>query len=186
MPSSSANILVGVAAVSWFPITAETGVGPPVAIQYGAEVALGWTSDGAVLTVSTDIADIVVENLDGPIKRVVTIQGVSVTLNMAEGTLVNLGVAIPKSAIDPAGTLTLGVPDTAAFPYEMGKVVLIGKGPSAVTRTVTLFKVTPTGEVGIPYKKGEISVVPVTFQALKDGIPANTATYDKFGTIVDA
>jgi hypothetical protein len=121
----------------------------------------------------------------GTIKRVVTDQGITVTLNLAEGTMANLGIVIPRSLESPAKTLTLGKDYSATFPYLMGKLVLVGKNPDGNDRTVTLHKVTSTGDIGIPYKKGEISVVPVTFSVMKDGIPANTATYNTFGTIED-
>ncbi len=183
--TSSANVLVGTATVDWYPITAETKT-PDPAIVYGTKESLGWTSDGVTMTVATEAADIKVEEVIGTLKRVVTDQTLEVTLNMAEGTLDNLNVAIPRTKEDPAGTLTLGVPDNDTFPYLMGKLVLTGEAPSGKTRTVTLYKVSATGSVGIPYKKGEISVIPVTFSAMKDGIPANTATYDKFGEIKDS
>jgi flagellar capping protein FliD len=155
--SSSANVLVGVAAVSF------------------NDNDLGWCEDGVTMTISTDVADIKVEEIIGTLKRVVTDQGITVTLNMAEGTIANLANAIPQSSLNETGdTLTLGGGD-----YQSGKLVLVGKNPAGFDRTITLTKVNPTGDVGIPYKKGEISVVPVTFSALvgDDGT---------FGTIEDA
>jgi hypothetical protein len=155
MASSSANVLVGVAAVSF------------------GGTDLGWCEDGVTMTISTDVADIKVEEIIGTLKRVVTDQNITVTLNMAEGTIANLSNAIPQSTL-ASSTLTLG-----GGTYQSGALVLVGKNPGGYARTITLTKVNPTGDVGIPYKKGEISVIPVTFSALvsDDGT---------FGTIVDA
>lgn len=152
---TKANVLVGVATVS-----------------IGGS-AVGYTSDGVTMNIRSDFADIKVEEMVGTIKRVLTDQGVEITLNMAEGTLANLARAIPGSVLVEA-TLTLGgaaLQDTA--------IVLVGKNPAGFARTITIPNVNPTGEVGIPYKKGEISIVPVTFSAL-------VSDAGVFGTIVDA
>ncbi|MFA5558622.1 MAG: hypothetical protein WDA59_04070 [Methanofastidiosum sp.] len=153
--ASSANVLVGVASVSF------------------DSAPLGWTTDGVTLTINTEVADIKVEEVIGTIKRVVTDQSIEVTLNMAEGTLDNLAKAIPNSSLS-SSTITLG-----GGTYQSGALVLIGKNPAGFNRTITLTKVTPIGSIGIPYKKGEISVIPVTFSAL-------VGDTGQFGTIVDA
>ena len=152
---TAANVLVGVASVS---------IGG---------VAVGYTADGVTMTVRSDFADIKVEELVGPIKRVLTNQTVEVTLNMAEGSIANIAEAIPGSTLAD-DTLTLGGGN-----LQEKELVLVGTNPAGFNRTITLTKVNPVGEVGMPYKKDEISVVPVTFSALvnDDG---------EFGTIVDA
>ena len=150
-----ANVLVGVAEV-------EINTEP-----------VGYTADGVTMTIRSDFADIKVEELAGTIKRVLSDQRVEVTLNMAEGSLVNLAEAIPGSSLD-AATLTIG-----GGALQEVQIKVIGTNPAGFNRTITLTACNPTGEVGIPFKKGEISVVPVTFSALidDDGI---------FGTLVDA
>jgi len=134
---------------------------------------VGYTADGVTMSVRSDFADIKVEELAGTIKRVLTDQQVQVTLNLAEGTLANLSKAIPGSQL-AGSTLTLGGGD-----LQEVEIKLIGTNPAGFARTITLTACNPTGEVGIPYKKGEISVIPVTFSALVDDS-------GEFGTIVDA
>jgi hypothetical protein len=152
---TKANVLVGVAEV-----------------QIDSTPA-GYTTDGVTMSVRSEFADIKVEEVVGAIKRILTEQEVQVTLNLAEGTIANLSKAIPGSSLAGA-TLTLG-----GGALQEVEIKLIGKNPAGFDRTITLTNCNPVGEVGIPYKKNEISVVPVTFKALvnDDG---------EFGTIVDA
>ena len=157
MASSSANVLVGVCSVE-FPTGSD----------------IGWCTDGVMLTVSTDLFDVKVEEVVGTLKRVVVDQSIAVVLNLAEGVLATMGKVIPASA-EATGTLTLG-----GQTLQSGELKLVGKNPAGLARTITLTTVNPTGEVGIPYRKGEISIVPVTFSALV------TPATGEFGTIVDS
>jgi hypothetical protein len=135
-------------------------------------VDVGYTIDGVTLTVSSDFADIQVEELVGTIIRKLVGQTVQVTLTMAEGSLANLAEAIPGSVL--AGTvLTLG-----GGALQEVEIELTGEKPGGGNRVITLDNCNPTGEVGIPYKKGEASVVPVTFSALVSDLGV-------FGTIDD-
>jgi hypothetical protein len=152
---TTANVLVGSAA-----ITIDAA---PV----------GYTVDGADLSIRTEFANIKVEENIGTIIRKITDQEVEVTLKLAEGTLANLASAIPGSSLAVA-TLTIGGGALADI-----ELVLVGEAPSGGTRTITLPHANPVGEVGIPFKKGEISVVPVTFAALVSDLGV-------FGTIVDS
>lgn len=152
---TAANVLVGSAAI-------EIDSTP-----------IGYTVDGATLTISSEFADIKVEENIGTIIRKLTDQTVQVTFSMAEGTLINLAKAIPGSSL--LGTiLTLGGSDLQEVEIE-----LTGEKPGGGNRIITLTNCNPVGEVGVPYKKGEISVVPVTFSALVDDS-------GNFGTIDDS
>ncbi len=136
-------------------------------------VSLGYTADGVRLSIRSQFNDIKTINLVGTKKRVLVDQAVDVVVNLAEGSLANMAEAIPGSSL-VGSTLTLGGSD-----LQEGTLVLVGKGPQGKTRTVTITEVNPTGDVGIPYRKNQASVVPVTFSAIvqSDGT---------FGTIVDA
>jgi hypothetical protein len=46
-------------------------------------------------------------------------------------------------------------------------IKIVGLSPDGYLRTITIPKCTATGAVSMPYKKGEKTVVPATFQALK-------------------
>ena len=133
-----------------------------------------YTMDGVTMTISSSFADIKVEENVGTIIRRLTDQEVKVTINIAEGALANLVASIAGSKINVAGTIvTIGSGGLQEF-----SLVLVGLDPDATPRTITLTKVNPVGEVGIPYKKGEVSIVPVTFAC----IVADTGI---FGTISD-
>lgn len=134
-----------------------------------------YTMDGVTLTIRSDFADIKVEENVGTIIRRLTDQEVKVTMNIAEGELANLCASIPGSEINVGGTIvTIGGGLLQEF-----SLVLVGEAPAAGIRTITLTKVQPIGEVGMPYKKGEVTIVPVTFAC----IVADTGI---FGTIADS
>lgn len=173
----TANVLVGVASVSIDGALLETGG----LEEAGALPITGfYTIDGVSLTVSSSFADIKVEENVGTIIRRLTDQEVKVTLTFAEGELANLVAAIPGSAINVGGTVvTIGGGQAGAPLLQEFALTLVGENPAGLARTIALTAVNPTGEVGIPYKKGEVSVVPVTFSCL-------VADTGIFGTITDA
>ena len=165
-----ANVLVGVASIA---------IGTGYTFR-----RIGYTSDGVTMVVRSSFADIKVEENEGSIIRKLTDQEVNVSLNMVEGLLDNLEAAIPGSSINVAGTiLTLG--GTA---LQEKALTLVGKAPDATPteeRLITLTNCNPTGEVALPYKKGEITIVPVTFSALvADPVPP--APSGVFGSKEDA
>lgn len=155
MASAIANVLVGAAEVRI------------------DDNPVGWTTDGATLTVSSEFSDVRVHELVGTVKRILVDQTVTVTLTMAEGTLANLEEAIPGSSLALA-VLTIG-----GGALQEVEIKVIGKNPAGFARTIVLAKCNPTGEVGIVYKKGDISIVPVTFTAL-------ISAAGIFGTLTDA
>lgn len=146
--ADTANVLVGVAEVT-------VGEGSSAHV-------IGYTVDGVVMTVSSEYAEIRVEENEGSIIRRLIDQNVQVTLNMAEGDLTGLSEALPGSSL-VGNTLTLGGSDLQEY-----RLTLKGTTPAGRDRVIILTAVNPTGEVGIPYKKGEVSVVPVTYSALVD------------------
>lgn len=167
-----ANVLVGAAEITIKPdFSGEEG-------GLAGDVTGFYTVDGVTMTVRSDVADIKVEENIGTIKRVLTDQDVTVALTFAEGELENLVAAIPGSYISGT-TVTLGGGDPTGEVLQRFELELVGKNPAGFNRTITLNEVNPTGEVGIPYKKGEASVIPVTFSALVNDSKV-------FGTIVDA
>ncbi|MBU2118733.1 MAG: hypothetical protein KJ954_14190 [Alphaproteobacteria bacterium] len=160
---SKANVLVGDAAVVVTTISGHP-VGP---------VTIGYTVDGVDMSIKTSFANIKVEEVNGTIIRKITDQEVDVTIKIAEGTLDNLAMAIPGSSLAGA-VLTIGGDALSEF-----SMTITGLDPAGAARTIALHHVNATGEVGIPFKKGEISVVPVTFSCLVHDA-------GDFGTITDA
>ena len=171
---TAANVLVGaLTSITLDVIAAED----PAGLEGASLLPITgfYTTDGITLSISTEFANIEVDEVVGVVVRKITGQDVKVTLNIAEGEIANLTAAIPGSSINVGGTIiTIG--GTALGGFSM---VLVGTAPAAGTRTIALTRVHPTGEVGIPYKKGEVNMVPVTFSC----IVADTGI---FGTITDS
>lgn len=130
---------------------------------------IGYTEDGVDMTYTADEADIEVEEETFPIDRVITKETVEVTCNMAESSLYNMDVAMAGSLLS-GSILKLG-----AGTNKKLELILTGTNPAGFLRQISMPSCTATGAVGMPYKKGEKTVVPVTFQALKTtGHPAVT------------
>lgn len=149
MAKTISNVLVGVAILYFkYPVG-------------GTYVEVGYTEDGVVLEYGADMADIMVEEETFPIGRVLTKETVSIRCNLAESSLINIDKAIAGSALT-ASTITIG-----GMVNKQMSIQIVGKNPAGFNRTITCLLATATGMVGMPYKKGEKTVVPVTFQALK-------------------
>lgn len=149
MAKTIANVLVGVATLS---------IKYPVG---GSYVEVGYTEDGASFEYSADMADVDVEEETFSIDRVITKETLSIICNMAESSLYNIDKAIAGSVL-AGSTITIG----GGVNKQMS-IKLVGTNPAGYARTITIALATAIGAVGMPYKKGEKTVVPVTFQALK-------------------
>jgi len=155
----TANVLVGTAEIT-------LGVGVEA-------IVIGYTVDGVTMSVGSSLADIKVEENEGTLIRRLTDQEVKVTLNVAEGALANLAAAIPGCGYaDPIVTI-------GGSALQEHRLTLEGVNPAGYPRVIVLTSVNPTGEVTTPYKKGELSVVPMTFSALVDDS-------GEFGSVLDA
>ena len=110
---------------------------------------------------TADTADIEVEEETFPVDRVITKETVSITCNMAESSLYNIDKAM-AGAVLSGSILTLG-----NGVMKTMNLRLTGTNPAGFTRMIHIPLATSTGAVGMPYKKGEKTVVPVTFHALK-------------------
>ncbi len=80
---------------------------------------------------------------------------------MAETSLVNMAVAMGGSA--RSGNIIViggGVLKTL-------NLKIVGVSPAGYIRTILIPKASAQGAVGSSYRKGEKTVVPVTFQAIK-------------------
>jgi len=130
---------------------------------------VGYTEDGVTLEYTADEADIEVEEETFPIDRVITKETAQITCNMAESSLFNINKAMAGSVLS-GSILTLG-----AGVNKTMNLKIAGTNPAGFHREIFLPLATATGAVGMSYKKGTKTVVPVTFQALKpSGEPAVT------------
>jgi len=143
------NVLVGNATVS---------------IKYpigGTYTEVGYTVDGVQLEANAETTDIMVEEETFAIERPISKEELTVTLNMAEGSLFNIDKAIAGSIL-AGSTITVG----GGSQKEMS-IKIVGTSPSGTARTIEIPLATATGSVATPYKKDEIQVYPATFKALK-------------------
>ena len=130
---------------------------------------VGYTEDGVNVTYTADTADIEVEEETFPIDRVLTKETAEVTCNMAESSIFNLDKAMGGSLLS-GSILKLGGGVLKKLTLQVRAT-----DPASFIRAIQMPSCTATGAVGMAYRKGEKTVVPVTFQALKTaGHPAVT------------
>ncbi len=149
MAKTIANVLVGVATLSFrYPVA-------------GSYVEVGYTEDGVVLEYSADTANLEIEEESFPIERAIVREILAITCNMAEGSLTNIDKAIVGSVL-AGSVITIG----GGAVKEMS-IKVVGTNPAGFDRTIEILLATASGAVGQSYRKGEKTIIPVTFEALK-------------------
>ena len=150
--------------------TLEPGTLASAAIILGAPFTeVGYTNDGVTMAYNADTADIDVEEETFSINRVITKESVEITCNMAESSLYNIDKAMAGSLLS-GSILKLGAGTNKQITLQVR-----GLNPAGFIRAILIPACTSSGSVGMSYKKGEKTVVPVTFKALKTtGHPAVT------------
>lgn len=141
--------------------TLEPGGTAPAMSLSSPYTDVGYTEDGVTLTYNFDASDIEVEEESFPVARRITKETLEVTCNMAESSLDNMDKAMGGS-VRSGSIITLG----AGVLKELS-LRLTGTNPAGFIRSIDIPRVTAAGAVGMAYRKGEKTVVPVTFQALK-------------------
>lgn len=122
---------------------------------------VGYTEDGVTLTYNADEADVDVEEETFPIDRVITKETLEVTCNMAESSLYNMDKAM-AGAVLSGSIIKLG-----GGVNKTMNLKIAGTNPAGFNREILIPLATAAGAVGISYKKGTKTIVPVTFRALK-------------------
>jgi len=122
---------------------------------------VGYTADGVTVTYTADEADIDVEEETFSIDRVITKEVAEVTCNMAESSLFNIDKAMAGSVLS-GGILKLGGGVNKKITLQIRAT-----NPADFIRAILIPSCTAVGAVGMAYKKGDKTVVPVTFRALK-------------------
>lgn len=154
-------IYIGEVEIAGESYTVSPGGSAPGMTLGSPHTDLGYTEDGVTLEYTADTADVEVEEETFPIDRVITKETLAVTCNMAESSIYNMDKAMAGSVL--SGTvITIG----AGVNKEMN-LKISGTNPAGYYREVLIPRATATGIVGMSYKKGEKTVIPVTFQALK-------------------
>ncbi len=167
-PEPERTCYIGSVTIAGVAYTIEPGGTAPAMSLSSPFVEVGYTEDGVTLEYTADEADIEVEEETFPIARVITKETVAITCNMAESSLYNIDKAI-AGAVLSGSILTLG-----AGVNKTMNLKIAGINPAGFNREILIPLATSTGAVGMAYKKGEKTVVPVTFQALKGDSPALT------------
>ncbi len=122
---------------------------------------IGYTEDGVMMTLTTDTADIEVEEETFPIGRRIVKETAEFTVNMAESDMFNLALALPGSVLN-GNILTMGEGVMKTVNIKLSGITIDG-----FSREIFMPRATATGAVALPFKKGEKTVVPLTIQALK-------------------
>ena len=166
MAETVAEVIVGTAVLSY-----NLNAGDAVGV--GTWVSVGLTEDGVTMTYTADMADIEVEEETFPIKRVITKETVEITCNIAQNSITNLNLALAGGVLAaPNITLGAGVVKPIAI-----KIVGVNLGTGAATnRTVWMPYAQSVGAVGQSYRKGEKTLVPVTFQGFQNTAGATVCT----------
>ena len=158
MADNDANVLVGYATIS------VDGVD------------CGHLKEGVTVRMARDYYDVEGQHRVGVIKKVKTKEALFVATTIQEPTLTRLKQVWDQGTGSVAGTsLTLGVTTTTEH-----TIVIVGPGPSAGTRTITLYRAVSINEGAMPMSQTEEAAIPIEFECLKD--MDNGA---KFGLIVD-
>jgi len=141
--------------------TIESGGTAPAMTLSSPFTEVGYTEDGVTIEYTADEVDIEVEEETFPVARVIVKETCAVTCNMAENTMANLANAM-AGAVLVGSLLTLGGGVNKTMNLRIQQT-----NEAGYLREIFIPLCTATGAVGSSYKKGEKTIVPVTFQALK-------------------
>lgn len=131
----------------------------------------GGTQDGISLKVKQTYTELEVDQIVDVPERRVTKREISVETNLAEPTLENLTVALNGGTTGTGGTgatahRTFDMDDAISSTQPTYRAILLdGWGPGYYRRRIIVRKVLNVKEVGMAYKKGDQTVIPVEFAA---------------------
>ncbi len=135
----------------------------------GPYTEVGYTEDGVDVTYTETGNPIEVEEEAYAVDYAITGEATEITCNMAESSLFNIDKAMSGSVLS-GGILKLG-----GGVAKKINLMVKATNPASHIRAILVPSCVARGAVGVPYKKGEKSVIPVTFFALKtQGHPAVT------------
>ncbi len=163
MAKTASNVLVGVASLWYNPV-------PGTAVAGAGWVELGYTEDGLTMTYTEATSDIEVAEETFPLRRVITKETMELAASLAEASLTNLNQAMGGGVMAGA-VITLGGGALKEIALKA-----IGFNPAGGARTVYVPYATSNGAVGVPFKKGTKTLVPVTFHAFKHAYGVDVAT----------
>lgn len=160
MANVVANVMVGVALLTYH-TTPNTASG-------SVSTELGYTEDGVTIEYTPTIADIEVEEQTFPIGRVITKEEIKVTCNCAENLAANLLQALAGGLGTPI-VLDGGV-------MQDFSLKIYGDSPAGLHRTIYIPYAHTVDTVAMSYKKGEKTIIPITFSAYKGAAGVDVCT----------
>jgi len=142
--------------------TVEPGSGTAPGMSLGSPYRdVGYTEDGVTFEYTADTVDMEVEEETFAINRVIAKETLAITCNMAEISVDNLNDAMPGAVrIGNVITLDAGVNKTMNLKIQ-------GTNLAGFHREILIPNATTTAMVGMSYRKGEKTIIPITIQALK-------------------
>ncbi len=148
--------------------TIEPGGTAPAISLSSPFVEVGYTEDGVTMEYAAEQADIMVHEETFPVGSALTAESLTFTCNMAEASLANMNNAMAGAVLSGSiMSLGAGVNKTMNLKIE-------GTNPAGYHRAIHIPYAVAGGTVGMSYKKGEKTIVPVTFKALKGDSDACT------------
>jgi hypothetical protein len=166
-----ANITVGPSDLYIAPSGTALPTLTGAAADFAAFSEIGFTVDGIEFDYTPTWKDILVDELMGPAKKILTAHKLVVSAKLAEATLANLLSAIPGATFNGTDTLTIG--SISAAP----EMLLGWLGPSInnTTREALITRVVSIGAVKAHYQRKDMVEYQVQFEALADPTQAATA-----------
>jgi len=147
-------------------------------------VDVGYTEDGVSITVEREYYDVEADQSICILEKKKIREKVRLVTNILEATLENLkivfGIGNAVATVSGVKTLSFGG-DTGVAEHLL---VFTGKAPGGFVRTFTAYKAVSieSGEHG--YKKGEKTVVPVTFELIEDAGKTAGMRYGSFSDTI--
>ena len=160
MANVIANVLTGVALITY-----DTTGG---AASVGVTTELGYTEDGVIVEYTPTVVDIEVEEETFAINRVITKEEITVTCNCAENLEANLLTALAGGTGSPI------ILDAGALQDFALKIYGLTTG--GLHRTIYIPYAHSVGTVAMSYRKGEKTIIPITFKAYKHGVGIDVCT----------
>jgi hypothetical protein len=150
------------------PALAAINVSP----QASAWTDTGFTSDGVTLTFNQTFVKMNVDQVADAVGAKMTERALQVVTNFAQATLENLLYALNTGAITTGSGYKYLDPEYDGDELQPTYRALLfdGYAPASSAgvvkrRRVLVRKVLNTESVGVPYKKGDLTLVPVTFDS---------------------
>ena len=141
--------------------TIEPGGDAPGMSFSSPYVEVGYTEDGVTMEYAAEETDIMVHEETFAIGSAITKESITITCNMAEASLANINNAM-SGAVLSGNIITLGGGVTKTMNLKIE-----GLSPAGYLRAIQIPSAVASGTVGMSYKKGEKTIVPITFKALK-------------------